>query len=73
MPDARPNVLFIPIDDLRPQLACYGHSQMVTPHIDRLAQEGVAFQRAYCQVPVCGATRASLLTGIRPARDRFVD
>jgi arylsulfatase A-like enzyme len=45
---------------------------MVTPHIDRLAHRGVVFTRAYCQVPVCGATRASLLTGVRPARDRFV-
>jgi len=73
MPADRPNVLFIPIDDLRPQLGCYGHRQMVTPNIDRLAQEGVVFKRAYCQVPVCGATRASLLTGVRPTRQRFVD
>lgn len=69
----KPNVLFIPIDDLRPQLNCYGHTQMVSPCIDDLAGEGVIFQNAYCQVPVCGATRASLLTGIRPNRHRFVD
>ncbi len=68
----KPNVLFIPIDDLRPQLNCYGHTQMVSPHIDELAGDGVIFQNAYCQVPVCGATRASLLTGVRPKRDRFV-
>ncbi len=67
-----PNILFIPVDDLRPQLGCYGHPQMVTPHIDRLAEQGVRFANAYCQVPVCGATRASLLTGVRPSRDRFV-
>ncbi len=73
MPADRPNVLFIPVDDLRPQLGCYGRSRMVTPNIDRLAREGVMFERAYCQVPVCGATRASLLTGIRPTRGRFVD
>jgi arylsulfatase A-like enzyme len=72
MPDRRLNVLFIPIDDLRPQLGCYGRAQMVTPHIDRLAATGVTFTRAYCQVPVCGATRASLITGVRPTRDRFV-
>ncbi|NLW50888.1 MAG: sulfatase [Candidatus Brocadiaceae bacterium] len=72
MADAKPNVLFIPIDDLRPQLGCYGRLQMVTPHIDALAGEGTLFERAYCQVPVCGATRASLLTGVRPTRDRFV-
>ncbi len=73
MPDQRPNVLFIVVDDLRPQLACYGHKQMVTPSMDALAEDGVLFRRAYCQVPVCGATRASLLTGVRPARDRFTD
>jgi len=73
MPDSRkPNVLFIVVDDLRPQLGCYGRKQMVTPHIDALARSGVLFRRAYCQVPVCGATRASLLTGVRPTRSRFV-
>ena len=67
-----PNILFIPVDDLRPQLGCYGHAQMVTPNIDSLASEGVVFTQAYCQVPVCGATRASLLSGVRPNRERFV-
>jgi arylsulfatase A-like enzyme len=69
----RPNVLFISIDDLRPQLGCYGQHYMITPNIDRLAKTGVLFNRAYCQVPVCGASRASLLTGLRPTPDRFVD
>lgn len=68
----RPNVLFIAVDDLRPQLGCYGHWQMKSPNIDRLAGEGVVFSRSYCQVPVCGASRASLMTGVRPKRDRFV-
>ncbi len=68
----RPNVLFLPVDDLRPQLACYGHEQMITPHLDKLAGRGVLFRSAYCQVPVCGASRASLLTGARPTRTRFV-
>jgi arylsulfatase A-like enzyme len=72
MPARRPNILFIPVDDLRPQLSCYGQHQVVSPHIDRFAQSGVIFTRAYCQVPVCGATRASVLTGMRPLRDRFV-
>ena len=67
------NVLFIAVDDLRPQLACYGHRQMLCPNIDRLASRGVVFSRCYCQVPVCGASRASLLTGVRPTRDRFVN
>jgi iduronate 2-sulfatase len=66
------NVLFIAIDDLRPQLGCYGHKQMISPNIDRLASGGVTFLRSYCQVPVCGASRASLLTGVRPTKDRFL-
>ena len=68
----RPNVLFIAVDDLRPQLGCYGHKQMISPNIDRLAADGVTFLRSYCQVPVCGASRASLLTGTRPTPDRFL-
>ena len=67
------NVLFIAVDDLRPQLGCYGHKQMLSPNIDRLASEGVLFTRSYCQVPVCGASRASLLTGVRPTKDRFIN
>ncbi len=69
---AKPNVLFIVVDDLRTQLGCYGRGQTKSPHIDRLAAEGVVFERAYCQVPVCGASRASFLSGVRPTRDRFV-
>ncbi|MEX2606623.1 MAG: sulfatase [Kiritimatiellia bacterium] len=67
----RPNVLFIPVDDLRTQLRCYGETQMVTPHIDKLAEQGMLFERAYCQVPVCGASRASLLSGMCPTPTRF--
>lgn len=69
----RPNVLFIAVDDLRSELGCYGHTAMHTPHIDRLAAKGILFERAYCMVPTCGASRASLMTGIRPARNRFVN
>ena len=68
----RPNVLFIAVDDLRPELTSFGASKMVTPNFDRLAARGVRFERAYCMVPTCGASRASLMTGIRPARNRFV-
>jgi len=67
----RPNVLFIPVDDLRPQLGCYGRKEIVSPNIDRLASEGVVFERAYCNVPVCGASRASLMKGVRPTPTRF--
>ncbi|MBZ0255506.1 sulfatase [bacterium] len=70
--DQKPNVLFIPVDDLRPQLGCYGKTNIHSPHIDRLASEGVLFERTYCNVPVCGASRASLLTGVRPTPTRFV-
>lgn len=72
-PGRRPNVLFIAVDDLRPQLNCYGKTFMHTPHLDRLAKRGVLFERAYCMVPTCGASRASLMTGIRPASNRFVN
>jgi arylsulfatase A-like enzyme len=69
----RPNVLFIAVDDLRPELACYGKQHIHSPNIDRLASSGVLFERAYCMVPTCGASRASLMTGIRPTRSRFVN
>jgi arylsulfatase A-like enzyme len=68
----KPNVLFIIVYDLRPQLGCYGDTEVISPNMDRLADEGMLFNRAYCQIPVCGASRASLLTGLYPTADRFV-
>lgn len=61
------NVLFIAVDDLRPQLGCYGHEEMVTPALDKLAREGRRFNHHYVQVPTCGASRCALLTGQYPA------
>lgn len=62
-PPARPNVLLICIDDLRPELGCYGKPYVVSPHIDRLARSGRQFNRHYVQAPTCGASRYALLTG----------
>ncbi len=60
-----PNVLFIAVDDLRPQLGSFGEPQMVTPNIDRLAAEGVRFPRHYVQAPTCGASRYAMLLSRR--------
>lgn len=60
------NILFIAIDDLRPELASYKADGIQTPHIDRLAGRGLQFNAAYCQYPVCNPSRSSFLTGKRP-------
>lgn len=64
----KPNVLFISIDDLRPELNCYGASHIKSPNIDRLAAEGVLFKRAHVQQAICMASRASIMSGLRPER-----
>ncbi|MBC3759187.1 sulfatase [Hyunsoonleella sp. SJ7] len=62
----QPNILFIGIDDLRPELGCYGSEIAISPNLDKLASQGLLFEKAYCQQAICGPSRASLLTGIRP-------
>ncbi len=69
----QPNILFIAVDDLRPELNCYGAKQIHSPRLDELASQGILFTEAHCNIPVCGASRASLLTGARPTRYRFTN
>lgn len=68
----KPNVLFIAVDDLRPELGCYGSPLARTPHLDTLAGNGLLFSRAYCQQAICGPSRASLMTGARPESIRVI-
>ena len=69
----RPNILFIAVDDLRPEFGAYGASYIKSPNLDRLAKAGITFNRAYCQQAVCSPTRSSLLTGTRPDTTKVWD
>lgn len=64
----RPNVLFISYDDMNHYVGFLGrHPDAVTPNLNRLAERGVVFERAYCQAPICNPSRASLMSGLRPS------
>lgn len=71
--DSKPNVLFIAVDDMRPELGCYGNKVVKTPHIDRLAARGIVFERAYCMQAVCSPSRTAMLTGLRPDATKVWD
>lgn len=68
--ESRRNVLYIVVDDLRPELPCYGHKHIHAPNTDRLAKQGLLFNRAYCQQSVCAPSRMSFMTGRRPKTTR---
>lgn len=64
----KPNVLFIAVDDLNDWIgAMNGHPDVKTPNMDKLASKGVLFTNAHCQAPLCGPSRASIMTGLRPS------
>ena len=71
--NSRPNILFIAVDDLRPELGCYGIDHVISPNIDKLADNGITFTNAYCQSAVCNPPRASLMTGLRPNSNKVWD
>jgi len=67
------NVLFIAVDDLKPEIGCYGNTLIKTPNIDRIGKNGTVFLQNYCQQAVSGPTRASLMTGMRPDYTKIWD
>jgi arylsulfatase A-like enzyme len=71
--ESRPNILFIAVDDLKPLTGEYGNQKVITPALDKLASQSVVFTRAYTAYPVCGPSRTSLLTGVRPESNGVID
>jgi len=69
----KPNILFIAVDDLRPEFGAYGFDYIKSPNLDRLARAGLVFDRAYCQQAVCSPSRTSLMTGARPDTTKVWD
>jgi len=67
------NILFIAIDDLRPELKCYGQEYVISPNIDKLSEHGAVFQRAYCSVSWCAPSRTALMSGLRPEMTGVMD
>ena len=67
------NILFIAVDDLKPYINSFGYKDVKTPNLDKLAQSSIIFNAIYCQQAVCGPTRASLLTGVRPDKTQIWD
>lgn len=70
---SKPNILFIAVDDLKPIIGAYGNGMIKTPNIDRLAKRGTVFLNNYCQQAICGPTRASIMTGMRPDMTKIWD
>jgi len=70
---SEPNVLFIAVDDMRPDLGCYGNKIAKSPNIDRIAARGTVFNRAYVQQAVCSPSRTAMMTGLRPDTTRVWD
>ena len=67
----RPNVLYFTADDLGARLGVYGNPHVHTPHADAFAKQSLLFERCYCQCAICGASRISILTGVRPEKSHI--
>ncbi len=67
---ARPNIVWIFVDDMSANFSCYGEKLIETPHVDRLAREGTKFTQAFVTAPVCSPCRSALITGMLPDHDR---